>query len=714
MTELAVNTQTTTRPHWTPDLAEPAPVDHLQELADDILLRCRGEGPANCVGRCPLRVDARRYVQLAKEGKFQDALQVVREQLPFPGVLGYVCAHPCELHCKRIDEDSPIRVRDIKRFLAEREEGPPQHIVDREPDRPQKIAVVGAGPGGLTAAHDLRRKGYQVTVYEREEQIGGCLTYKIPEYRLPRRVVERDLSVIEALGIDVRTGVTFGDDVDLDQLRREYDAVLLLVGYDGGMELMRAGDWPLEPSNRDTVGVDPLTCETGVEGVFAAGDAVSGPATVVIAMSLGRRAAESAHRFLDGQDLRADREPPTPRRLLWTLEIDELERRRRERTPMMLQPATEPMSEEEVLAEGERCLDCQCGLCVDDCEFLAKHCEMSPKELARKVKSGLLEDEVLKVVYSCNVCELCKTVCPEDLDTGALMLEARRRAVEKGKGPLPNHKPIVKYWNAGVSNLFSMTMPEPGRQRAKRLFFTGCALPAVGPKNTLKVYDELRKHYPGIGVCMYCCGAPVEVIGMEEEFEQTHKGILQRAEQVGAEELVCVCPDCVHTLKSHVPELKITTIWELLGGVWDVPKTREGVTVTLHDSCKARHEDGIQEGVRKMLEGCGAEVQEVDYREGLTRCCGFGGMIEPVDSELRQRISQRRMGETDNPLVTYCAGCRIALNTAGANAVHTLDFLLADDWKQAAAKKAPGAIPRYVNRLKTKWAFKRLRPLESE
>src|SRR5210317_67123 len=94
--------------------------DRLTQLADEILSRCRGEGPANCVARCPLHVDARGYVQLTKEGKYDEALQRVREKLPFPGIIGYICTHPCELHCKRIDDDNSIRIRDIKRFLADR------------------------------------------------------------------------------------------------------------------------------------------------------------------------------------------------------------------------------------------------------------------------------------------------------------------------------------------------------------------------------------------------------------------------------------------------------------------------------------------------------------------------------------------------------------------------------------------------------------------
>ena len=160
---------------WEPPLREGGTPNELARRADEILRRCRGEGPANCIARCPLRVDARGYLRLTREGRFREALQRIRERLPFPGILGYLCTHPCELHCKRIDEDSAVRIRDIKRFLAEWEPGPPRHILDRAPDRQEAVAVVGAGPAGLLAAHDLARLGLRVTLLEREAQIGGCL-----------------------------------------------------------------------------------------------------------------------------------------------------------------------------------------------------------------------------------------------------------------------------------------------------------------------------------------------------------------------------------------------------------------------------------------------------------------------------------------------------------------------------------------------------------
>lgn len=693
---------------WAAPSPEITVPDPLAAGAQQILDRCRGEGPANCMARCPLHVDARAYVQLAREGRYQEALQKVRERLPFPGILGYVCAHPCELHCKKIDDDRGIRIRDIKRFLAEHETGDPAHLVDCEPDRGRRVAVVGAGPAGLTAAHDLCRRGWRVVVFEAADRIGGCLVSKIPDWRLPEPVRDRDLSVISALGIEVRTGVVVGDDVTMDELRRDFDAVILLLGHEGGQRFLASGPEGFRTTIRDTLWADPMTCETGVDGVFAGGDAVSGPATVVHAMALGRRAAESAHRWLVGDDLMADREPVVARRLLWELEIDDDERRRRERAPVMLKPFNPPMSESEVADEAARCLDCTCGLCVQDCEFLKAHCD-SPKDLARRVLTGV--EDHLETVYSCNVCELCRTVCPVDLDTGALMLEARRRAVRGGIGPLPQHKSVVSYFRAGVSKTFTMAMAEPGRSRSKRLFFTGCALPAVAPRWALLAYDELRRSYPGTGVLMHCCGAPVDVIGMQTDFEATSEAIYREAERLGAEELIVACPDCRHTLREGVPDLKTRYVWELLAESWQPPRPRDGLHVAIHDSCKARHDPEVHGAIRELLENSGAVVDDVEYAGGMARCCGFGGMIAPVDPQLRETITQRRADESELPMITYCAGCRMALRSVGKDSVHVLDFLLQPDALEAARAKPPGGLARYFNRLRTKWAFRRLKPL---
>jgi glutamate synthase (NADPH/NADH) small chain len=698
---------------WGHEEPEGGAPDRLTTLADEILERCRGEGPANCVARCPLHVDARGYVQLANQGRYREALQRVREKLPFPGILGYICTHPCELHCKRIDHDSAVRVRDVKRFLAEWEPGEPQHLLDREPQRPERVAVVGSGPAGLIAAHDLQRGGYQVTLFERESNIGGCLVNKIPPWRLPRSVTARDLSIIAALRIQLRTGVCVGREIGLDDLRKDHDAVLLLCGYQGGLDLLRDDGRGLRRTIRETVWADPVTCESGIPGVFVGGEAVSGPGSVIDALALGRRSAESARRHLTGRDLREGRETPLPRRLLWTLEIDEDERRRRARTPVTLRPYDDPLSELEMREEADRCLDCECGLCVEECEFLAKHCR-SPKDLARCVKNGFEEPDALKMVYSCNLCSLCASVCPENLDTGALSIEARRKAVTSGKGPLSQHRVVVSSFERGVSKTFRLLMPEPGRSRSKRLFFPGCSLPSTGPDNTIRLYEELRRHFRGTGVLMYCCGSPVRQLGMDEEAIGAKEQIVRMARSVGAEELITVCPDCTSTLKEQATGLRITTAWELLAAEWEPRRRFADTVVSIRDSCKARHEPGVRDAVRRLVEGAGAVVEETELRGELARCCGHGGRIEPVDADLSRRIARRCADESALPMVAYCSVCRAALAGCGKDAVHLLDFLFSADWRKASRGKPPGRISGRVNRLKTKWAFRRLQPLGAE
>jgi Fe-S oxidoreductase len=254
-------------------------------------------------------------------------------------------------------------------------------------------------------------------------------------------------------------------------------------------------------------------------------------------------------------------------------------------------------------------------------------------------------------------------------------------------------------------------MPEPGRSKSKRLFFTGCALPSVTPGSTIRIYDELRKHYRGTGVLMFCCGAPVKLLGMDEVFEQTRDQLLQRVEESGAEELVVACPGCTYTLREHVPELRTTTVWELLAEKLESPWRREGAEVAVHDSCRARHEPRIQRAIRQLLNDVGCEVEELEYSGALTRCCGAGGRIHPVDPDLSRRIARRRGEESPLPMITYCAECRMALADCGKDSIHLLDFLYADDWRKAARRKVRGNIARYANRLRCKSGFKRLRPL---
>jgi NADPH-dependent glutamate synthase beta subunit-like oxidoreductase/coenzyme F420-reducing hydrogenase delta subunit/Pyruvate/2-oxoacid:ferredoxin oxidoreductase delta subunit len=183
-----------------------------------------------CRAACPVHADVRGYIELIARGRYGDALELIRERLPFPSVCGRICHHPCEEECRRKELDEPAAIRDLKRFVAEYDY--PEPLKPKPPKQTrEKVAVVGAGPAGLTAALDLAKAGYRPTVFEKHELAGGILATAVPTYRLPRSVLEKDIDAILAQGVELKTGVEVGKDVTLDDLRAQgFAAIVIAVG----------------------------------------------------------------------------------------------------------------------------------------------------------------------------------------------------------------------------------------------------------------------------------------------------------------------------------------------------------------------------------------------------------------------------------------------------------------------------------------------------
>ena len=186
-------------------------------------------GIAPCRIACPAGVNAQGYIALISQGKFKEALELVRQTMPFAGVIGRVCTHRCELDCERRTVDEPMAIRTLKRFVADYEmKAGREKIAPVEKTSQEKVAVVGSGPAGLACAYDLVRKGYPVTVFEAMPMAGGLLRYGIPEYRLPKKVLDNEIDYIKELGVEIKTDSPVAD---LNQLTADgYRAVFLGTG----------------------------------------------------------------------------------------------------------------------------------------------------------------------------------------------------------------------------------------------------------------------------------------------------------------------------------------------------------------------------------------------------------------------------------------------------------------------------------------------------
>ena len=193
-----------------------------------------------CKAACPAGVDVPRYVNLIAEGKFAAALAVVREKVPFPATLGRVCPAPCEEACRRGSLNDPIAIRALKRFAAEHDSGLWRQNSKAAPPTGKMVAIVGSGPAGLTAAYYLAKLGHSVTVYEKLPQPGGMLRVGIPEYRLPREILEAEIREIEKVGVEIRTNVEV-ESVD-ELLQKGYQAVFLALGAHRGIKLGIEGE----------------------------------------------------------------------------------------------------------------------------------------------------------------------------------------------------------------------------------------------------------------------------------------------------------------------------------------------------------------------------------------------------------------------------------------------------------------------------------------
>lgn len=204
--------------------------DSRKTALEFLLTDHTGDCVAPCSTACPAGTDCQGYVGLIANGDFEQAIKIAKDKIPFPASIGRVCPHPCETACRRQYVEDSISIASLKSFIGDNDLAGDKYIPEKAPSTGKKVAVIGGGPGGLSVAYFLAIKGHSVTVYDFMPKMGGMLRYGIPEYRLPKSVVDAEIDTIQQLGVVLKNNVTVGKDITLDQLKSQYDAVVVAIG----------------------------------------------------------------------------------------------------------------------------------------------------------------------------------------------------------------------------------------------------------------------------------------------------------------------------------------------------------------------------------------------------------------------------------------------------------------------------------------------------
>ncbi len=281
--------------------SETEEVRKARRMALELLL---GDHLGDCLGpcqvTCPAQMDIPTMIRQIAEGRLRDAIATVKERIALPAALGRICPAPCERACRRGQHDDAVAIRLLKRYVADVDlaSGHP-YMPPCEPSTGKRVAIIGAGPAGLSAAYYLLQGGHEVAVFDERDQPGGMLRHGVPEERLPREVLDAEIAVIEELGATFHPGQRVGADLSLDGLRQEFDAVLVAAGE---LDEEAAAQLPLPMSGRG-VKADKRTLMTDLPGVFVAGSSLTPSRLAVRAVASGRAAARAMSEHLAGAEI---------------------------------------------------------------------------------------------------------------------------------------------------------------------------------------------------------------------------------------------------------------------------------------------------------------------------------------------------------------------------------------------------------------------------
>jgi glutamate synthase (NADPH) small chain len=664
----------------------------LEKLLDNERL-CITEEPSACTAKCPLHVDVNGMMNEISQGNFSKAYKILIKKLPFPKVLCRICDHVCESVCVRNGLGGSISIHELEKAVIKYGASKPSRSLPI-PKNNNKVAVVGGGISGLSAAVDLDKKGYSVTIYEKENKLGGRM-WTFPKEVLPDDIINEEIDSILNSSIQIKFNAEIKPD-DLELLCNDFDAVYVGIGR----------------KIHETIDMD--TFQTEKQKIFAGGTAVYNNDSVIFSISSGKRAANSIDRYVQKKSLTAVREREGSYDSPLKLNIDDFT------SCNKVEAEGGELSEKEAIKEASRCIKCQCIECYKACTHLRKF-EALPKAYIRKIKHNeeiILGDHYAnKMINSCNMCGLCSEVCPSKLNMREIILNTRKSMIERNKMPLSAHDFALKDMEFSNSDRFQLCSHQKQLDKSRYLFFPGCQLSASSPEYVEKIYSYLTSSTDdGVGVLLGCCGAPAEWAGREDIFNKTINNLKEKWNAMGKPIFILACSSCCSIFEKYIPEVNFISLWEFMDehGVPQSVNADIKRTFAIHDACTTRYNKKLQNSVRKIVESLGCEIEELRYSKEKTKCCGYGGLVFFANKEQTDQTIEERTQESSSDYLVYCTMCRDLFASHNKRTLHLLDLIFGDNLDELSQKKGPRLWERRINRSITKAALQKMLGEEME
>jgi ferredoxin len=374
---------------------------------------------ADCMGPCHVTCHAGMNIPLMirriANGNLRDAIETIKKDIALPAVLGRICPAPCEKSCRRGAFDEAVSICLLKRYVADVDlMSAKPYLPACRPSRGKRVAIVGAGPAGLSAAYYLLQKGHACTVFDDHEKPGGMLRYAVSNEKLPTEVLDKEITLILKLGAEFQGQARIGADVSVEDLRRDFDAIFVAAGQ------IQSDDqtWHCLEKGEKGIAVKRDTCETNLRGVFAAGGAVGSRKLAVRAVAHGKEAAVSIDQYLSGEPVTGPAKVFNSRiGKLKDEEINEFMRGASESPRVKLPGKYDGFDAKQAAIEAARCLHCDCRK-PDDCKLRQYAHEYSARQGRYKGERRRFEQEVQHpdVIYEsgkCIKCGLCIQIASE-------------------------------------------------------------------------------------------------------------------------------------------------------------------------------------------------------------------------------------------------------------------------------------------------------------